>query len=163
MGSAVSNFQQVMVFDSSSNLPQTFNELSAMLRLDIVEAFVADEVFHLIQPVQWCTDQNELIFSTAFIRVAQYFQKSISDAMRSLLRFNAFSFERSKLLFILKISSIVVSARFPVNISIVASLTLRASSLASAATTTFFPFTVVLIVSTPAKVAGRKMALTSVF
>jgi len=50
-----------MVFDSSSNLPQTFNELSAMLRLDIVEAFVADEVFDLIQPVQWCTGKNQLV------------------------------------------------------------------------------------------------------
>ena len=132
MGAAVNNFHQAVIFHRRSDFPQTFNEFPAMLRFNVMEALVADEVFHLIQPVQWCTDQNELIFSTAFILVAQYFQKSISDAMRSLLRFNAFSFERSKLLFILKISSIVVSARFPVNISIVASLTLRASSLASA-------------------------------
>ena len=61
MGSAVSNFQQVMVFDSSSNLPQTFNELSAMLRLDIVEAFVADEVFDLIQPIQRCASPDQLV------------------------------------------------------------------------------------------------------
>lgn len=32
-----------------------------MLRLDVVETFVADEVFDLIQSIQRCTGQNELI------------------------------------------------------------------------------------------------------
>ena len=38
--------------------------------------------------------------------------------MRSLLRFDAFSFERSKLLFIFKISSMVVLVCFPANTSL---------------------------------------------
>ena len=136
MGAAVGNFHNIVIFYCRADLPQALDKLPAMLRLDVVETLVADEVFHLIQPVQWCTGQNELIFSTAFIRVAQYFQKSISNAMRSLLRFDAFSFERPKLLFIFKISSMVVFVCFPANTSLdicfMALLILLASSLASA-------------------------------
>ena len=32
-----------------------------MLRLDVMEALIADEVFDLIQPVQRCTGQDQLI------------------------------------------------------------------------------------------------------
>lgn len=61
VGTAVSNFHQVMVFDSGSNLPQAFNELSAMLWLNVMETLIADEVFDLIQPIQRCASPDQLV------------------------------------------------------------------------------------------------------
>ena len=50
-----------MVFHRRPDFPQALNKSSAMLRLDIVEAFVADEIFYLIQPVQRRTGPDQLV------------------------------------------------------------------------------------------------------
>ena len=61
MGAAVGNFHNIVIFYCRTNLPQTLDKLPAMLRLDIVKTFVADEVFDLIQPVQRCASLDQLV------------------------------------------------------------------------------------------------------
>ena len=61
MGAAVGNFHNIVIFYCRADLPQTLNKLPAMLRLDIVKAFVADEVFDLIQPIQRCASPDQLV------------------------------------------------------------------------------------------------------
>lgn len=61
MGAAVGNFHNIVIFYCRADLPQALNELPAVLRLNVMEAFVADEVFHLIQPVQRGASPNQLV------------------------------------------------------------------------------------------------------
>ena len=42
----------IVIFYCRADVPQTLNKLPAMLRLNVMEALVADEVFDLIQPIQ---------------------------------------------------------------------------------------------------------------
>ena len=53
-----------------------------------MEAFVADEVFHLIQPVQWCTSQNELIQNREhlFFYHRAAFQQNFADGQNLTAR-----------------------------------------------------------------------------
>lgn len=52
VGAAVGNFHNIVIFYCRADLPQALDKLPAMLRLNVMEAFVADEVFDLIQSVQ---------------------------------------------------------------------------------------------------------------
>ena len=61
MGAAVGDLHQVVVFHRRSDLPQALDELAPVLRFDVMESLVADEVFDLIQPVKRCTGQNQLV------------------------------------------------------------------------------------------------------
>jgi len=61
MGAAVGNFHNIVIFYCRADVPQTLNKLPAMLRLNVMEALVADEVFHLIQPVQRGAHLHQLI------------------------------------------------------------------------------------------------------
>ena len=61
MGAAVGNFHNIVIFCCRADLPQALNELPAVLRLNVMEAFVADEVFHLIQPVQRGAHLHQLV------------------------------------------------------------------------------------------------------
>ena len=61
MGAAVGNFHNIAVFYCCADLPQALDKLPTMLRLNVMEAFVADEVFDLIQPVQRCTGHDQLV------------------------------------------------------------------------------------------------------
>ena len=61
MGAAVGNFHNIVIFYCRADLPQALNELPAVLRLNVMEAFVADEVFHLIQPVQRGAHLHQLV------------------------------------------------------------------------------------------------------
>ena len=61
VGAAVGNFHNIVIFYCRADLPQALNKLPAMLRLNVMEAFVADEVFDLIQPVQRCTGPDQLV------------------------------------------------------------------------------------------------------
>ena len=61
MGAAVGNFHNIVIFYCRADLPQALDKLPAMLRLNVMEAFVADEVFDLIQPIQRCASQNQLV------------------------------------------------------------------------------------------------------
>ena len=61
VGTTVRNFHNIVIFYCRTDLPQALDKLAPVLRLNIMEAFVANEVFHLIQPVQRCAGQNELV------------------------------------------------------------------------------------------------------
>ena len=61
VGAAVGNFHNIVIFYCRADLPQALNELPAVLRLNVMEAFVADEVFHLIQPVQRGAHLHQLV------------------------------------------------------------------------------------------------------
>lgn len=61
MGAAVGNFHNIVIFYCCTYLPQALDKLPAMLRLNVMEVFVADEVFDLIQPVQRCTGEDQLV------------------------------------------------------------------------------------------------------
>ena len=61
MGAAVGNFHNIVIFYCRTDFPQALDKLPAMLRLDIVKAFVADEVFDLIQAVQRCASPDHLV------------------------------------------------------------------------------------------------------
>ena len=61
VGAAVGNFHNIVIFYCRADLPQALDKLPAMLRLDIVKTFVADEVFDLIQPIQRCASPDQLV------------------------------------------------------------------------------------------------------
>ena len=61
MRATVGDLHQVVIFYRRTDLPQAFNKFPTMLRLNVMEAFVADEVFHLIQTVQRRAGQNQLV------------------------------------------------------------------------------------------------------
>lgn len=61
MGAAVGNFHNIVIFYCRADLPQALDKLPAMLRLNVMEAFVADEVFDLIQPIQRCASPDQLV------------------------------------------------------------------------------------------------------
>ena len=61
MGAAVGNFHNIVIFYCRTNLPQTLDKLPAMLRLNVMEAFVADEIFDLIQPIQRGAHLHQLV------------------------------------------------------------------------------------------------------
>ena len=59
-----------------------------MLRLDVVETLIADEVFDLIQPIQRCTGQNELIQNREhlFFYHRAAFQQNFADGQNLTAR-----------------------------------------------------------------------------
>ena len=61
MGAAVGNFHDIVIFYCRTDFPQAFDKFSAMLWLNVMESLVADEIFHLIQPVKRCAGQNQLV------------------------------------------------------------------------------------------------------
>ena len=61
VGAAVGNFHDIVIFYCCADLPQALDKLPAMLRLNIMEALIADEVFNLIQPIQRCASPNQLV------------------------------------------------------------------------------------------------------
>ena len=61
MGTAVGNFHNIVIFYCRADLPQALDKLPAMLRLNVMEAFVADEVFDLIQSVQRGAHLHQLV------------------------------------------------------------------------------------------------------
>ena len=61
VGAAVGNFHNIVIFYCRTDLPQAFNKFPAMLRLNVMEALIADEVFDLIQPIQRCASPNQLV------------------------------------------------------------------------------------------------------
>ena len=61
MGAAVGNFHNIVIFYCRADVPQTLNKLPAMLRLNVMEALVADEVFDLIQPIQRGAHPHQLV------------------------------------------------------------------------------------------------------
>ena len=61
MGAAVGNFHNIVIFYCRADLPQALDKLPAMLRLNVMEAFVADEVFDLIQSVQRGAHLHQLV------------------------------------------------------------------------------------------------------
>ena len=69
MGAAVGNFHNIVIFYCRTDLPQAFDKLPAMLRLDVMEALIADEVFDLIQPVQRCASLDQLVQNRLFMNI----------------------------------------------------------------------------------------------
>ena len=61
VGTAVGNFHDIVIFYCRADLPQALDKLPAMLRLNVMEAFVADEVFDLIQSVQRGAHLHQLV------------------------------------------------------------------------------------------------------
>ena len=61
MGAAVGNFHNIVIFYCRTDFPQAFDKLPAVLRLNVMEALVADEIFHLIQPVQRRASPDQLV------------------------------------------------------------------------------------------------------
>ena len=61
VGAAVGNLHNIVIFYCRTDFPQALDKLPAMLRLNVMEAFVADEVFDLIQPIQRCTGPDQLV------------------------------------------------------------------------------------------------------
>ena len=61
VGAAVGNFHNIVIFYCRADLPQALDKLPAMLRLNVMEAFVADEVFDLIQSVQRGAHLHQLV------------------------------------------------------------------------------------------------------
>ena len=61
MGAAVGNFHNIVIFYCRTDLPQAFNKFPAMLWLNVMEAFVADEIFDLIQSVQRGAHLHQLV------------------------------------------------------------------------------------------------------
>ena len=61
MGAAVGNFHNIVIFYCRADLPQAFNKFPAMLRLNVMEALIADEIFHLIQPIQRGAHLHQLV------------------------------------------------------------------------------------------------------
>ena len=61
MGAAVGNFHNIVIFYCRTDLPQALDELPAVLRLNVMETLIANEVFHLIQPVQRGAHLHQLV------------------------------------------------------------------------------------------------------
>ena len=61
MGAAVGNLHNIVIFYCRADVPQAFNELPAMLRLNVMEALVADKVFDLIQAIQRGAHPHQLV------------------------------------------------------------------------------------------------------
>ena len=61
MGAAVGNFHDIVIFYCRADLPQALDELPAVLRLNVMETLIANEVFHLIQPVQRGAHLHQLV------------------------------------------------------------------------------------------------------
>ena len=61
MGAAVGNLHNIVIFYCRADLPQALDELPAVLRLNVMEALIADEVFDLIQPIQRGAHLHQLV------------------------------------------------------------------------------------------------------
>ena len=61
MGAAVGNLHNIVIFYCRADFPQALDELPAVLRLNVMETLIADEVFHLIQPVQRGAHPHQLV------------------------------------------------------------------------------------------------------
>ena len=61
MGAAVGNLHNIVIFYCRADFPQALDKLPAMLRLNVMEAFVADEIFDLIQSVQRGAHLHQLV------------------------------------------------------------------------------------------------------